>query len=129
MLNRNQSAAAVHGAKTGELHNLNFKDEEIPLETYYLADGSHLSKATPKVLAKRVKLDSGILYYLKFGPDGLYDPLGMYSNGSQNIECRRFGKNVWDYKKVTEFAFDLYIKYLLTKNKTYYVQASREVKN
>lgn len=128
MINRNQ-AAAVHGAKTGELHSLNFKDEEVPVESYYTSDGSHQSGSTPKALAKRVKLDSGLLYYIKFGPDGLYDPLGMYSNGSQNIESRRFGKYVWEYKKVSQFAFDLYIKYLLTKNKTYFIQASREVKN
>ena len=132
MMENRTKSAAIHNPRSGKTEVLEFADNTDPIETLYSSDGSIIEKVTTKTaqaVAKRVKMESGMLYYLKAGPDGLYDPLGMYSAGSQNLQCQRFGKAVWDYKKVNQFTFDLYIKYLLTKNKTYLTQANREMKN
>jgi len=69
-------------------------------------------------------------HYLKFGVNGfLYDPWGIYSEGTQHKEAKHAGKMAWNFRKVSRRAFTYYLQYLKSKNKSYLHNAEREVKN
>lgn len=83
-------------------------------------ESSHLA------YAKRVNVNDKQIHYVKQDRYGnLFNPQGMYSerNQSQNT---RFSKT-WSFKTVTPKAFELYLKFLETKNEAWLSNAEREL--
>ena len=69
-------------------------------------------------------------YYLKFGVNGfIYDPWGIYSEGTQHKEARHAGKMAWSFRKVNKKCFNMYLTYLESKNKSFLNNAEREARN
>ena len=67
-------------------------------------------------------------YFVKQGRYGkLFDPTGIYSEGTIKKRNRRAGKPEWTFTEVTELVFNLYIDFLRTKNGMYLRHAEREV--
>ena len=76
--------------------------------------------------AKRVNVNDKQIHYVKQDRYGnLFNPQGMYSerNQSQNT---RFSKT-WSFKTVTPKSFELYLKFLETKNEAWLSNAEREL--
>ena len=75
----------------------------------------------------RIKKSS---YYLKFGINGfIYDPWGLYSEGTQHKKANHAGKMAWSFRKVNKKCFSHYLLYLSSKNKSYLNNAEREARN
>lgn len=72
-----------------------------------------------------------LTYYIKSGGVAgcLYNPWGTFSEGMENVESKVHGKKVWNFSKVTKSVFDLYVKFLKTRNNSWYVLADREFRN
>lgn len=79
-----------------------------------------------ETFAMKVLTSSGTTrYFIKQGPDGrLFNPLGI-DEWTHN-KTRKGGDKVWHYHQVGSEAFDLYIKFLRTKNTAYHKNAERE---
>lgn len=82
-----------------------------------------------KVIAqKAVYPDNKVKYFLKIGPHGkLYNPIGLYSEGTANKFVAKFGKKTWEYKQVSLRVFELYVNFLKTKNIAWLNNAEREM--
>jgi|TARA_R100001163_G_scaffold12639_1_gene11827 hypothetical protein len=77
--------------------------------------------------AKRVSVGNRIKYYVKRGRYGrLYNPIGLYSEGTAKKQLRHAGRPEWQFKEATEQVFDKYIKFLKTKNVAWLNNAERD---
>ncbi len=79
--------------------------------------------------AYAIKVNTGtrIRYYVKRGKYGkLFNPIGLYSEGSQRKQHRHAGKPAWEFKEATERVFTLYAKFLRSKNASWLNNAERE---
>ena len=77
-----------------------------------------------KTYAKRV--DGKCL--VKIGIDGrAYNPLGLYSEGHANKTLAKVGKGQYNFKRVNQKVFDLYVSFLRTKNIAWLNNANREL--
>ncbi len=82
----------------------------------------------PNVYAAEVSKGAKTTYYVKRGKYGkLYDPIGMYSEGTQKNQMRHAGKPEWSLQTTSKLVFDQYTKYLKTKNSAWLNNAEREV--
>lgn len=71
-----------------------------------------------------------MIHAVKVGMGGfIFDPWGIFSEGSQAKEAVHAGRSAWQFHKVTKFCFDQYILYLMTRNKAFYNQAGRELRS
>lgn len=59
----------------------------------------------------------------------LFDPWGMLSEWRINNEIKHKGKLEWSFRSVSQRCYDLYLKFIQTKNKAYLLHAQREVRN
>lgn len=84
---------------------------------------------TESTLAQKITYPSGnIKYFIKIGPYGkIYNPIGMYTEGTANKFLTKFGKKAWDFKSVNQKIFELYINFLRTKNIAWLNNAEREM--
>lgn len=87
-------------------------------------------------LAKRVTItgpDNEFLrykFFVKVGVDGyVFDPWGVFSEGTQSRFARVHGRPAWDWSEVSDNAFSYYLKYLQTRNKTWYTHVDRELRH
>lgn len=77
-----------------------------------------------KVLAKK----ENNKFYVKIGAyNRLLNPMGLFSEGNENKFLARFGKNEWVFKDVNANVFDMYVKFLSTKNLAWLNNAEREM--
>ena len=68
-------------------------------------------------------------HYVKFGIDGkMFDPWGMFSEGTQGKYAKRYGKSQWSFREVSEKCFSFYNKFLQSRNKAWLTNAEREVR-
>lgn len=68
-----------------------------------------------------------VSFYVKRGKYGkLYNPIGMYSEGSSNKQLRHAGKPAWAMQITEEKVFNYYINFLRTKNAAWLNNAERE---
>ena len=74
---------------------------------------------------KTVKTKKEIHYIKQDRYGNLFNPQGMYSERNQS-QSTRFSKT-WDFRVVTPKAFDLYLKFLETKNEAWLSNAEREL--
>lgn len=67
-------------------------------------------------------------HLIKIGLDNrVYNPLGLFSEGSSNKVLAKIGKNEFNFKRVSPKVFDLYISFLRTKNIAWLNNANREL--
>lgn len=67
-------------------------------------------------------------YYLKVGAHGrIFNPIGLYSEGKQEKFLSKIGKNEFEFRKVNQKVFDLYVNFLRTKNLAWLNNAEREM--
>ena len=77
--------------------------------------------------AKRITLGKRVKYYVKRGRYGkLYNPIGMYSEGTAKKQMRHAGKPEWEFKETNETVFNKYINFLRTKNIAWLNNAERD---
>ena len=106
-----------------------------------LQSGSHfpnnIDPESNDCYAKRIEISTKGLdskdkskYYIKFGISGLmYNPWGIYSEGTQNKEAKHAGRMAWVFKRVNKKAFGYYIEFLMSKNQAWLNNAEREARN
>lgn len=96
-------------------------------DSMFDSDGYPITNNESKAFAKKVYKNQ-LSYYLKVGPNGrLYNPMGMFSEGSQNKFLTRLGKPEWKFTKVNHKVFDMYLNFLKTKNTAWLNTAQREL--
>jgi hypothetical protein len=67
-------------------------------------------------------------YYIKVGLYGkVYNPIGLYSEGKANKFLSKVGKNEYNFAKVNQRVFDMYLNFLRTKNLAWLNNAEREL--
>lgn len=67
-------------------------------------------------------------YYIKVGTYGkIYNPIGMFSEGKNNKFLSKIGRKEFEFKEVNQKVFDLYTKFLTTKNLAWLNNAEREL--
>ena len=77
--------------------------------------------------AKKVTRGQRTKYYVKRGRHGrLFNPIGLYSEGTAKKQLRHAGKPEWEYKETTAQVFNKYIKFLKTRNVAWLNNAERE---
>ena len=68
-----------------------------------------------------------IKFFAKIGKHGrLYNPIGMYSEGTSARNVKHAGRPEWVFRQVTKKVFDYYIQFLKTKNAAWLSNAERE---
>jgi hypothetical protein len=68
-------------------------------------------------------------YFVKVGPDGrIFNPWGMFSEGTQGKYSRGRGKLEWKFTDVKEKCFDYYSKFLQSRNAGWLNNAERELR-
>lgn len=83
---------------------------------------------TNDTCAKKISSGSSVKFFIKTGIYGkIYDPIGLYSEGTSAKFLARAGKKAWDYKQVNNKVFDMYLSFLRTKNKAWLTNAEREL--
>jgi hypothetical protein len=87
-----------------------------------------LNKEDGEVCAKKIITDNNTKFYIKTGLYGkIYDPIGLYSEGTSAKFLSRVGKKAWEFKQVSSKVFDMYLSFLKTKNKAWLTNAEREL--
>jgi hypothetical protein len=85
-------------------------------ETCYGLGGQEVEENS--ALAKKIELQNKTYYFIIFWKGAIHDPYGPYL-------LKRGDKDLCKLKTVSESAFNLFFKYLKTKNKLYFIQAQR----
>jgi len=71
-----------------------------------------------------------MLYFIKMGISGfLFDPWGLYTEGTQAKDAKHLGRNAWEFTRVNKQCFNYYIRFLMTRNKAYLNLCEREVRS
>lgn len=115
----------------------NIKEEKESEYTYYTLLGKHLSidengypltDNKEKSMAYTKNINNNMQYYLKIGLYGkIYNPMGLYSEGKQNKFLSKIGKNEYNFTKVNQKVFDMYLNFLKSKNIAWLNNAEREL--
>lgn len=120
------------------LFTINNKPTPTNHVEYYTIIGQHhfldndknprVNEVSDKVFAKKNISDTKIRYYIKVGTYGkIYNPIGLYSEGTENKFLSKIGKRAWEFKEVNNRIFDMYINFLRTKNIAWINNAEREM--
>jgi len=81
-----------------------------------------------RVYAKKLIVNNNEKYYIKIGTYGkVYNPIGLFSEGTANKFLSKIGKRAWEFKEVNSKVFDMYINFLRTKNVAWLNNAEREL--
>lgn len=84
--------------------------------------------SSTKTLAKSIVSSGSTKYFIKTGKyNKIYNPIGMYSEGTNNKFQAKIGRNEWEFKEVNQKIFDLYLKFLTSKNIAWLNNAEREL--
>lgn len=90
-------------------------------------DFTRTSSETPKTYAKSIS-GKREKYYIKTGSYGkIYNPMGMFAEGKANKFVAKLGKKEFEFKEVNYKIFEMYIKFLSTKNIAWLNNAEREL--
>ena len=86
-----------------------------------------MNKETHDAHAKSIVGGSKTRFFIKRGRYGkLYNPIGMYSEGTEKKQLRHAGRPEWEFREETEKVFNFYIQFLKTKNSAWLSNAERE---
>jgi hypothetical protein len=105
--------------------------DEIPSLAAYAEDGVLLDNPENGYCCEATFADGQSNYYVKFGMYGidsghLYDPWNPNAPILQtNISESLSGRKLYDWRRVTKETFDLYFRFLKTRNHAYLRQAER----
>ena len=78
--------------------------------------------------AKKIIVNNNTKYYIKTGTYGkIYNPIGLFSEGTANKFMSKVGKKAWQFKEVNLKIFNMYINFLKTKNTAWLINAEREL--
>jgi len=92
-----------------------------------LSIGMEEAQENEKAYALKVCIDEKETYYAKLGTYGrLFNPIGLYSEGTSSQELKHAGKPRWMLQSVDKKVFDFYLDFLRTKNLSYFNNAERE---
>lgn len=82
-----------------------------------------------RILAKKIIRDNNtIRFSVKLGSNGkIYNPISIYGEEKNNNFLDRICRNSNKFKEVNAKAFDMYIKFLKTKNTAWLFNAEREM--
>ena len=82
-----------------------------------------------QVLAKKIYMDKGIYrYYIKIDNNGkIYNPLSIYGDVKQTSFLDRVCRSQNKYRDVNYKAFEMYLRFLQTKNLAWLHNAEREI--
>ena len=115
---------------TGYTYTKNIKKDE---SGHYTLDGAEtISPEHGNCFSKQVKIKRpdgkfSYRYYIKSGIDGsLFDPWGMFSEGTQSSYAKRQGKGSWSFKSVNKKCFEFYNNFLESRNAAWLKNAERE---
>ena len=70
-------------------------------------------------------------FFIKAGgrQGGLYNPWGVYTEGTEHLEAKTKGKSMWSFISVDRSIFIKYCRFLKTRNLAWLHNAEREQKN
>mgnify|MGYP001255854778 CR=1 FL=1 len=82
-----------------------------------------------RAVAKQNHLHNSFLYYIKISNYGkLLDPYSQLTVDDEFVHAKkRLIKESYEFKTTNRIVFDMYIKYLQTKNTKWILQAEREM--
>lgn len=113
------------------------KDEELPSFTYYTIlgqqedineDGFPIALQKKDALAYTKTINNDTQYFLKIGTYGkIYNPMGLYSEGRSNKFMAKIGKNEYNFTRVNQKVFEMYLNFLKSKNIAWLNNAEREL--
>lgn len=87
-----------------------------------------LNSETSDVCAKKVTTNKSTKFFIKVGLYGkIYDPIGLFSEGTSAKFLAKTGKKAWEFKQVNSKVFGMYLSFLKTKNKAWLTNAEREL--
>ena len=100
----------------------------------YTEGSKAIDPESPDCFAKKVTITSEssnrYKYYIKSGNNGdLFNPWGMYSEGSQNKFAKHHGRPAWNFIQVSEGSFQHYMSFLSSRNPAWLNNAQREARN
>lgn len=84
-----------------------------------------VSKDSPFVYAKKLVSANSFTYWIKTDSTGFYNPQNIYANKSQ-LARDLSGASQNKFTRVNKAAFELYLKFLKTKNELYLKNALKE---
>ena len=89
---------------------------------------SKTAQESPNAFAMKITIGQRTKYYAKRGKYGrLYNPIGMFSEGTASKRLGHAGKFEWKFTEVGKRAFEFYRDFLRTKNIAYLHNAEREL--
>lgn len=113
------------------------KDKNTSEYEYYTVLGKHShidTEKNPRVpdqknaLAYTKLSEQDKQYYIKVGLYGkIYNPIGLYSEGRANKFLSKVGKAEYNFTRVNQKVFDMYLNFLRTKNIAWLNNAEREL--
>jgi hypothetical protein len=98
---------------------------------YYNEEGQSVHEDKTAYARKDLDSKGGEKYYVKYNTSGvdaphLANPDSVFARGNLLTQyISSHGKPLLDYKKVSKEVFDLYVRFLQTKNRAYYRNAER----
>ena len=121
-----------------DIFTINNRPNDTNQTEYYTVIGQHkfldndknprLDKESDKVFAKKIISNNKSKFYIKVGTYGkIYNPIGLYSEGTENKFLSKIGKRAWEFKEVNNKIFDMYVSFLRTKNIAWINNAEREM--
>lgn len=92
---------------------------------YYTLDGKEVSEENEKkAYAMKVILNNGTeKYYVKYSGGKIFNPVDPMNPA---VRSRVNGYDSFKFRKVSHEVFDLYMKFLKTRNESYYLNAERK---
>lgn len=118
-------------------HVQKIKEPDSVIYTYYTLFGNHsnldkdnnpLCDNQKDSMAYIKHINNDKQYYLKVGLYGkLFNPMGLYSEGRQNKFLSKVGKQEYNFTRVNNKVFDMYLNFLRTKNLAWLNNAEREM--
>ena len=80
------------------------------------------------VVAKSIETSTSKKFYIKIGTYGkVFNPIGLFSEGTNNKFLAKIGRKEWEFKEVNQKVFDLYLNFLSTKNIAWLNNVEREL--
>lgn len=99
-------------------------------DVYFYGCGGKIESDEKKCYAKKHRFKNAdekdrYSYYIKSGRDGsLFDPWGI----GEDTEKKEFGSEpYWRFKTVNKKCFELYVRFLESKNNSFKLHAEREI--
>lgn len=120
-----------------DIFQINKKNQPLPRYKYYCLLGQHdnldnegypIASSKDEALAFTKVVGSETQYFLKVGLYGkVYNPMGLYSEGKSNKFVAKIGKNEYNFTRVNQKVFDMYLNFLKSKNLAWLNNAEREM--